>query len=103
MTAWWLAILALSCLWPGALQAASLDSGTVADPLDKFVCAIPDQELDNAYQKALGGLSAEGQREMREGQRSWLHFSQVVLMTAMARHFCPFAGRGTLRLIDKGR
>lgn len=76
-------ILALAALVfiASPAAAASFDCAKAQTPFEKAVCSSPelsqlDDTLAQAYQTALGGLSAEPAGEVKTAQRSWLAYAE---------------------------
>lgn len=60
--------------------AASFDCAKAASPLEKAICSsdeVSEQDdiLAQAYQTALGGLSADAAGEVKAAQRTWLDYA----------------------------
>jgi uncharacterized protein YecT (DUF1311 family) len=75
-----LAALAFVLLLPPA-TAASFDCDAAQTPFELAICAEPqlsleDEILAQAYQTALGGLSAEAAGEVKSAQRAWLGYAE---------------------------
>ena len=61
--------------------AASFECGKAQTPFEKAICASPelsqlDETLAQAYQTALGGLSADAAGEVKSAQRNWLAYAE---------------------------
>jgi uncharacterized protein len=64
---------------PLIAEAASFSCGASATTRERLVCADPaDEALAVAYKAALGKLSENGRKAIREGQRQWLRYTQTV-------------------------
>ncbi len=67
----------------GLARAADLDCANAVGAREKLVCADPAltaaaQKLTAAFDSALQPLSAEGREALRDGQRSWIKFTDTV-------------------------
>jgi uncharacterized protein len=76
-------ILALAALVfiASPAAAASFDCAKAQTPFEKAICSSPelsqlDDTLAQAYQTALGGLSAEPAGEVKTAQRNWLAYAE---------------------------
>ena len=76
-------ILALAALLliAAPAAAASFDCAKAGTPFEQAICSSPDLSLQDevlaqAYQTALGGLSADAASEVKSAQRAWLGYAE---------------------------
>lgn len=76
-----LIVVAVAALGPGLVgaRAASFDCAKPATARERLICTDPalsaaDDRLAATYDAALPLLTADGQKQLRDGQGSWLHY-----------------------------